>query len=357
MSNNPDHITLAIGPANYAGQAYYWAEAVRRFRHIDAFAFSYRVKPALARRSSGFQFDVHRRLPHHRMTNAFLKAFSVRRILKSTTHIAVDGFLPLFDRLDRSHAGNDIQRLTKMGLHVSLIAHGSDVRDPDAHMERYPFSYYKLGSQAWVDALRSRSAINRRTAENAGVPVFVSTPDLLLDIPTATWLPLTVDLDTWRSSRAVLEAAVPTVVHVPSRQDPPIKGTAVIDPVLRQLDDAGRIRYVSASGLPHAAMQKMIRSADIVVDQVLSGYYGAAAVEGMAAGRVVIGNVGSVVRASMPEAPPIVDAGPGDFAEVIEHIIADPGHFAELAARGPGFTQRWHDGRAAAMSLAPFLAV
>ncbi|MEK8143212.1 hypothetical protein NKH18_16655 [Streptomyces sp. M10(2022)] len=31
---------------------------------------------------------------------------------------------------------------------------------------------------------------NRRIAEESGLPVFVTTPDLLVDLPTAIWTPL-----------------------------------------------------------------------------------------------------------------------------------------------------------------------
>lgn len=355
MSQQSAETVLAIGPANYAGQAYYWAEAVRRFLHVDAFSFSHRAEPLPMVRARGFQFQVHRNLPHHRTTTPLLKSLSVQRLLRRSTHLALDGFLPLFDRLDRSHAGNDLDRLLGMGLQVGLIAHGSDVRDPDAHIARYPFSYYGLAPDAWVEAMRTQACINRHTAETAGLPVFVSTPDLLLDLPGATWLPLAIDPDAWDSEQAVLESATPTVVHVPSRRDPPIKGTAVIEPVLRQLDEDGRIHYVSPSGLSHSAMREVIRSADVVVDQILTGSYGATAVEGMAAGRLVVGFVGAEVRECMPEAPPIVDAEPARFADVMDQILYERDDFVAQASRGPNFVRRWHAGQASAAALTSFL--
>lgn len=355
MSEASANCRLAIGPANYAGQAYYWAESVTQFLGVPAFSFSHRTSVFPRSRPQGFQFPVHRTLPHHRSTTSLAKALGVRRLLKGTTHLALDGFLPLFDRIDRSHAGNDTRRLLGMGLQVALVAHGSDVRDPDAHMARYPFSYYRGAPDEWLENLRSHSLVNRRTVESFGGPTFVSTPDLLLDVPTATWLPLAIDLELWASSQPPLATSIPTVVHVPSRRNPPIKGTSYIDPVLQRLHDQGRINYVSPMSLPHASMRDLVRTADIVVDQILTGSYGAAAVEGMAAGRLVLGFVGQEVRDLMPESPPIVDAEPSRFAEVMDQVLAERDGFIERASRGPQFAQRWHSGLASARSLAAFL--
>ena len=348
---------LAIGPANFAGQAFHWAEAVTRYLGVPATSFSNRASllPHMGR--VGFQFPVHHTLPHHRITSSWGRQVRMRRLLSGVTHLAIDGFLPVYGRLDRSHVGEEFSRFQKMGLEVALIAHGGDVRDPDSHMARYPFSYFRDAPPAWLESLRSRSLINRQTATNIGAPVFVSTPDLLLDLPTATWLPLAIDLGSWCSPRPPLTNRVPTFVHVPSRRDPPIKGTAVIDPILRRMHEQGRIIYLSPERLPHAAMRLLIQAADVVVDQILTGSYGVAAVEGMAAGRLVVGYIGEDVRNLMPESPPIVDAEPSQFADVMERILVEHELFAEQASMGPTYAQRWHGGLSSARVLGQFLGL
>src|SRR5665647_2097841 len=203
---------LAIGPANFAGQAFRWAEAVNRSLGVPAYSFSNRatVFPGLGR--GGFEFPVHHTLPHHRVSSSWEKRARMRCLLGDVTHLAIDGFLPVFGRLDRSYVGEELERFRDMKLEVALIAHGSDVRDPDSHMARYPSSYYRDAPSAWVESLRSRSRVNRQTATDVDVPVFVSTPDLLLDLPMATWLPLAIDLESWHSPRPPLTERVPTAV-------------------------------------------------------------------------------------------------------------------------------------------------
>ena len=298
---------------------------------------------------------MHRALPHHRLTSRPAKTLLIRLLLSRVTHLAVDGFLPLYDRIDRGNVGEELPRLRKLVLNVALIAHGSDVRDPDLHMKRYRSSYFNEAEPSWVEALRRQSLVNRQAALDSNAPLFVSTPDLLADLPTAEWLPLAIDFEAWRCAEPPLTTRIPTIVHVPSRRKPPIKGTAIIDQVLRRVHESGRIRYVSPPHLPNASMRSLIQGADVVVDQIMSGSYGAAAVEGMAAGRLVVGFVGEDVRTLLPENPPIVDAEPAVFAEVVERIADEPEKFAEQASRGPAFAERWHDGRSSAQALASFV--
>lgn len=347
---------LAIGPANYAGQAYEWATAVDRFSSMHALAFSNRSLGAFHRGASLIDFPVHYTLPHHRLTTTIEKRVRMRRLLAGVTHLAVDGFLSVYGRQDRSHVGRELDTFERQGFEIALIAHGTDVRDPDLHLQRYgDESYYSRAPTEWVSSLRSSSRRNRLTSDDPRVKVFVSTPDLLLDVPRATWLPVCVNIGNWRTGQPALERSIPTVFHCPSRRSPPIKGTLQIDQVLRHLAKQGRITYVAPERLPRGAMRSLVLNADVVVDQIQSGSYGVAAVEAMAGGRLVVGYVGHDVRGLMKEPPPIIDAPPSHFADVMNEIVKQPDAFKPTACSGPEYVSRWHDGRVSAQVLCSFL--
>lgn len=341
---------LAIGPANYAGQAYRWAVAAQRYLGVPATSFAFDPTPPGRRGRGDFRFPVHQPVRAHRFTTRRGRAVRLEHALGPATHVALDGFLPLTG----ADLGDDLSRLGGRGQRLALIAHGTDVRDPDAHRERYPFSYYADADPEWVAESRRLAARNRTLAAESGLPVFVSTPDLLSDLPSATWLPVTVDPEQWSTPRPAFAGGPPVVLHRPSRSRPPIKGTEVVDPILRELAGRGLIRYLAPESVPHDVMPALVARADVVVDQILTGSYGVAAVEGLAAGRLVVGYVCPATRAAMPEEPPVVDAPPQDFVGVMARIVADPGSFARQAAAGPGFVRRWHDGTAAADALASF---
>ena len=101
---------------------------------------------------------------------------------------------------------------------------------------------------------------------------------------------------------------------------------------------------------------RLMAQADVVIDQLLVGAYGVTAVEAMALGRSVICAVSDEVRRALPEDPPLVTATPETLEAAVHELIGDPDRYSELAARGREYARTWHDGRASAAALAPFVA-
>ena len=174
-------------------------------------------------------------------------------------------------------------------------------------------------------------------------------------MPGARWLPLTIDVDEYAPSQQQQPSGPPSVLHLPSRSVPPIKGTQIIEPVLDDLDSRGVIRWVRSDIVPHATFRLMLAQVDIVIDQILGGSYGVTTVEAMAAGAVVVGNVEAHTVTHMPEAPPVVQASPQDLMTVLACVAADRDLRRAHVDAGGAFVRRWHDGRAAAAALGNFL--
>ena len=76
-----------------------------------------------------------------------------------------------------------------------------------------------------------------------------------------------------------------TILHAPS--DPAKKGTRFVRDAVERLGRHFPIRFLQVSGLPHAEAMKLYPQADLVIDQVLGGWYGGFAVELMAMGKPV----------------------------------------------------------------------
>jgi hypothetical protein len=96
-----------------------------------------------------------------------------------------------------------------------------------------------------------------------------------------------------------------------------------------------------------------VHSCDILVEQILIGSYGVAAVEGMQAGRLILGYVAEDVRQIAD--PPIVDAPPDRFAAVLNEVLDNWDHYRQIAADGPEYTSKYHDGKTAAEALSGWL--
>lgn len=341
---------VAIGPSNYAGQATAWARAASQHLGIEAWSFS-----GVPLRGGGFQFEVDKVFSRIGFRFSLGWRARARRLFHGVSHIALDGF-KTFARWDRhAELPDDAHRLADMGYSMALIAHGSDVRDPLAHLARDEWSYFSVGDEQWRSTMIRQTERNRAFAVECGWPVFYSTPDMAFDLPEATWLPVVVDLEAWHSDAPLLERDRPVVVHVPSQRNPPIKGTQFIDPVLRELHDDGAISYVAPHDLPHHELRQVVRDCDVLVDQLLFGSYGVAAVEAMAAGRVTVGRMIDAVRDRMPEAPELLEATPETLREVILSVRDRRDELRAQASRNLDFVRRWHDGRVSAERLGSWL--
>jgi hypothetical protein len=158
-----------------------------------------------------------------------------------------------------------------------------------------------------------------------------------------------------RSDTPVLDRDRPIVVHAPTNAW--LKGSEIIDPVLRMLDDQGVIEYRRIVAMPHDQLVETVRTCDIVVDQVRLGLYSVTSAEAMAAGRVTVAHVAPHVRKRLPGRLPIVEATPDDVEAVLRRLVGDRAEGVEAAAAGVKYARSYHDGREAARILAPFLGV
>lgn len=342
--------TLAIGPANYAGQAWAWAEAVKA--NLDAGAWAFAPDRV---RGTGFRFPRHRRISVPSYYFPFGRLTRASRLVSSASHLILDGYRPVL--YQRNGFPIQARYLRKRGPELGLMAHGTDVRDPDAHLARFEYSYFAEGDQDWLAQRRVLSARNREFGRSLGVELFVSTPDMLFDLPEATWVPVCTEISAWECDHEVLRTDRPRVLFIPSQRNPPVKGTRYVDPVLSSLHEQGVIEYIAPSGVPHSQMIDLVKSVDVVVDQLLFGSYGVAAVEAMAAGKVVIGNISTLRTRDDIELPGILDATPKNLKEIVTSLKDRADELNQLAEQNRAFVRRWHDGRESAGRLAPFLGI
>ncbi|HEY2556914.1 MAG TPA: hypothetical protein VGI08_07395, partial [Diaminobutyricibacter sp.] len=268
------------------------------------------------------------------------------------SHAMIESGRPLFGTLFGQEAFVEAATLARSGVSVAMMCHGTDVRQHTRHRENHQWSPYSDRS------LYSRSA-ERRAAEfvaRLGAfngPVFVSTPDLLDDVPFGIWCPVVVDTQRWNRGADPMERDRPVVVHSPSASS--IKGSDLIEPHLRELELEGLIEYRRLEGVPWETMPDTIRDADIVLDQFRIGSYGVAACEALSAGRVVVGQVSKHVRARVEERAgmelPIVEANVETVGDVVRGLIADRDGAQRTALLGERFVGRLHDGFAAAEAM------
>jgi hypothetical protein len=343
-------VRMLVGPTNSAGQGHAWAQAAKTVPDVDAVSFS-------LHRKGQFQFTDDYGVPLAWFGQPRWQRAQQQHVLASYTHVMVESLRPLFGARGYPDAAADIAALRDAGINVSLLFHGSDIRLPSRHAKREQWSPFTPGDDL-TERLEKQARRHAELVESLGLPVFVSTVDLLEDVPDAQWLPVAIDPAPWQqAARPLFSGEKPVIAHVPSNAK--LKGTEEIDAVLTGLHQSGRIEYRRITGVAHDRMPSVIGDADIVVDQLRIGLYGVAAAEALAAGRIVVSYVGDAVRLRLRSLTgrevPILEADPSTLGDVVTGLIADRDAAAERAAAGPGFVAELHDGRRSAQALTSWL--
>ena len=345
---------VGFGPANMAGQAWAWAKALER--HVPELT----TEVMSVNRGNALTFSADVVVPHKTWAgDTVWQAAFGEHMLSGWSHVLLEaGRAILGPAYGRDFAG-DATVLRQAGLNVGLLFHGSEVRDPRGHALRHRWSPYADPDEVLTSALQKNADLLLPKVRAFRGPKFVSTPDLLTDVPDATWLPVVVDVEAWHSDRPVLDRVVPVVLHAPSRAA--IKGTAFVEAAVLPLVEEGLIEYRRLEDVPPTEMPEAVADADIVLDQFALGSYGVLATQAMALGRVVVGHVIDEVREHVLEATgeplPIIEADPDTLTKVIRGLLSDRAAARQAATLGPQFVAAVHSGPLSAGILAEVLGL
>ncbi|MFC7243398.1 glycosyltransferase family 4 protein [Catellatospora aurea] len=340
-------VRLGLGPANYAGQGAAFAKAIcREMTDVSA-------EVVMIRQPESFGFPANVYIDANRLADFNVQSQQIHRVLGRYTHVLVDAFMPVFGHLNGTTIEGDLAMLGRAGVQVAVLAHGSEIRDPRRHLKNHEFSLFRDAPAGIAAQLAKRAERNRKIAESCGLPLFVTTPDLVEDLPTATWAPLVINIDLWACDRPVMQRKRPIVMHAPSKRW--TKGTDRILPSLTRMHKRGVIDLRLAEGIPWEQMKDLVQESDIVLDQFTTGAYGTLGCEAMAAGKPVVAYISERVSQAVGPDLPIVSANPNNLVSVLESMLNDPAGTARIGAASARFAREFHDGRRTAAALATFL--
>lgn len=340
-------VRVLIAPVNYSGQGTAWARALERSDpQISARSLAIDVP-------GGFSFDADRVVPPATYHNDPAWQRGELAAAQSATHVLIEAEEPPFGRLMGRSVERQTQALDEAGVKVAFMAHGTDVRSPARDLAENPWSFYG-DDQIYAPRLEALAQRNASLLRRSSRPVFVSTPDLLRDLPEALWCPVVVERERWerRARTRRLPGRALRVAHAPSVGV--VKGTQLILPILEHLSREGLIELELIQGVASAEMPDVFGRADVVLDQFRLGSYGVAACEAMAAGCVVIGHVADRERSYVQQitglALPILEATPASLEAVLRTLASADDLDAHIEA-GRAYVAHVHDGQFSAAVL------
>lgn len=141
----------------------------------------------------------------------------------------------------------------------------------------------------------------------------------------------------------------PVIVHAPSREA--FKGTTAIEACLEELQNEGlAFEYVRPQKLPSRQLQKILRLADIVIDQLACGGHGVLATESMACGCAVLGG-NNADMAPIPFHRPVIPINRNNLKEQIRRVVLDIPFRVRVAEAGIEYANAVHRPATAASYL------
>jgi glycosyltransferase involved in cell wall biosynthesis len=244
----------------------------------------------------------------------------------------------------------DVAPLKTMGKKIVFHFHGCEVRNRNHMLKNHRLAtctecdpFCRPRHQRW---LLDRAA---RLADQ----VFYSTLDLAESVPGASHLPLAIESERWIEAGRAHPLPEPdhrdgvhgpvVVGHAPTNRL--IKGTPHVLAAIETLkSEFPRLELRTIEKQPWAAMPEFLAGCDILIDQLMMGWYGLLAIEGMAEGKAVISYIRDDFASVHPDLP-VTSADPATLVPVLRDLIRDPERRRALGVRGVEFARRHHDTR------------
>lgn len=246
----------------------------------------------------------------------------------------------------------DLKLAKMMGKRVFITLQGCDVRLAGKSNDLHEVTACTAGACRHFEACVSTRDAQRQKLIDKVLPmadrVFVLNPDLLTYYPQGEFLPYAAPIGTAPEPKQVPpgENDVIRIVHAPS--DTGIKGTARVMQALEALrNDGWPIDIDVVTGLTYDQALERYRRADLCIDQVLAGWYGAVAVECMAMGIPVACYIRpedlARVRNDFTAALPIYPVGVDTLEDDLRRLLEDKKNWPARGRASQSFIRSHHD--------------
>ena len=250
----------------------------------------------------------------------------------------------LYDRYARAFELRDVAWLRRLGKAVFVTFLGGEAR-----LHGYAKQHFEISYMHDVDETLDRRKEKRIAQFDRWVNGIYSVhPDLMWTLPTRTqFLPHpSIDPREWQPVQAE-RSGPPLIVHAPS--DRRIKGTGHVEAAIQRLQAEGvPLEFVLVEGLPRAEARKIYERADLLVEQLLLGWYSNLAIELMALGKPVVTYIREedlhFVPAAMRDQLPVISATPDSLYSVLRTWLTERrDELPEVGRASRSYVERWHD--------------
>lgn len=220
-----------------------------------------------------------------------------------------------------------------LGKRIIMHFVGSDIRNPDyIKWKEQNIQQFLQGDVNFPKTLSWQTKLIL-DAEKYADFILVSTPDLLELVPEAKYYPVVLDLDKYIDELNAIKFQQKSedeivILHAPSNSK--LKGTNYIHEVLKKIvsNSKNKIKLVLTAEKDYKnkpvsryELFKLYKESDIVIDQIVIGWYGLQSIEALAAGKHVISYVDANLNAFLYPDCPLELADINTLESVVLNVI------------------------------------
>lgn len=232
---------------------------------------------------------------------------------------------------------------------IAVTFQGDDARQGDKCLAEYELSIAHAAYGTYYTPQQDElNRVRVKSFSRIAPIIYAVNPDLLRVLPSkAKFLPYAHlnPKDSPCSTKS--PGSNPVVVHAPSNRT--AKGTQqIIDAISRLRAEGTACELVLVENTSNAEAMGIYQRADLIVDQLLAGWYGGFALEAMALGKPVVCYIREedlkFVPARMAEELPLINAKPDSVYLVLKDwLSARKNDLPRQGALSRRFVERWHD--------------
>lgn len=138
------------------------------------------------------------------------------------------------------------------------------------------------------------------------------------------------------------------IIHAPNHRN--IKGTDIIIDTIKELRDEGyNLELKICENLNNSELKKMIQQSDIVIDQLIVGFYAMFAIEAMASGKITICNIRNdffelyeMKKLINSEEFPIVNANYKNLKIILKSLLDNRSNWNEISTKSRKYVEKNH---------------
>ncbi|MEW6235447.1 MAG: CDC27 family protein [Candidatus Omnitrophota bacterium] len=335
------------GPTEVASLMRTHAEAQRLFGH-EAITAEVVVGPQkdgdirLFNRNpgKGVKREENRNKLLQQFVNEHLFAYDVYHFYYNTTFFA-------------DHADLEMLRRAGKVIVMQLCGGDSQNREPGCSL----FDHFRRvyhGKQPVMPPMMTPSQHQRMAFIDRYVHAFITGSGRIDHVPRLALMPRTnrswvnpVDIKQWKEKIQSVDLSNKDpnkvyILHAPTLWQ--TKGSDFILPVLDRLQQRGYpVESILIQGVLPSKVHEYYAKADIVVEQILSGWYSTFACEMMAAGKPVVCRIDPYLQSHLGLNPPLVHADPYTLFDVLVSLIENPERRKRIGEQEQEFAEEYHD--------------